>query len=761
MMDTQKEDEQSYEEEEENSKQSIQKPPKNSFNKSEINDIQYELQEMTKKIEHEKINLRICQERYEKKFITYSELQGRPVPLTKEEKEKEKAAKKKKKKNHSVADPIEKKKPKDKEMIENQGRILRESTRNEGELGALTNEINELVLSNQAAKEEIKDLRKQKNIALNQRDKTLEDNQRIQDDIDELREKNKESEGKIKNRELSKSMNQNQFQKKEFAKSRDDLEGEYHKIIEENIKREREQKKEQAKKRQMLSMVSDSKAVFKGANAIELEKQVKALKAEEISDRTPITEELLSKWKYINKVKKYMIEKYEKNSASIRKAFDHLLLFLGIDDYEDLPIVYRKAVDQLSNIEMYLSQLVNECDNLRTQKEILKSKIAFLSDKKKSQGQDKTSFIEDKQNIVDKLTQNIQNVEEDIEKKRNLFKRIQPGTDDYLLKLNETYLSEYVPDKCQIDKQLEYNEKSVTKFISSVEEYYLLIQMFQKSMEEKKKGENNEIDRLRNEIRMKLERFKRENLIDNNLCNSMKLESKNGVNFEDIIKRSSDFICTQINSSDFFKKKTIRKKKLDEIIDFKNTLCNCGSRYDLKLIMLLQLYTAVRPNEARLASWSEFNLEKGTWTIPSNRMKMRKPHEVVLSKQILKALKDFKKLKEQNNKKIEGYCFKNQCDKTFSAQALLKMIEYAGYGLKISAHGLRGTFATIANELRAEHGFRNDIVQACLAHETQNEVASAYNHAEYKKERATLLQWWADKLGDIDLEILKNTSRFS
>ena len=566
MMDTQKEDEQSYEEEEENSKQSIQKPPKNSFNKSEINDIQYEIQEMTKKIEHEKINLRICQERYEKKFITYSELQGRPVPLTKEEKEKEKAAKKKKKKNHSVADPIEKKKTKDKEMIENQGRILRESIRNEGELGALTNEINELVLSNQAAKEEIKDLRKQKNIALNQRDKTLEDNQRIQDDIDELREKNKESEGKIKNRELSKSMNQNQFQKKEFAKSRDDLEGEYHKIIEENIKREREQKKEQAKKRQMLSMVSDSKAVFKGANAIELEKQVKALKAEEISDRTPITEELLSKWKYINKVKKYMIEKYEKNSASIRKAFDHLLLFLGIDDYEDLPIVYRKAVDQLSNIEMYLSQLVNECDNLRTQKEILKSKIAFLSDKKKSQGQDKTSFIEDKQNIVDKLTKNIQNVEEDIEKKRNLFKRIQPGTDDYLLKLNETYLSEYVPDKCQIDKQLEYNEKSVTKFISSVEEYYLLIQMFQKSMEEKKKGENNEIDRLRDEIRMKLERFKRENLIDNNLCNSMKLESKNGVNFEDIIKRSSDFICTQINSSDFFKKKTIRKKKLDEII---------------------------------------------------------------------------------------------------------------------------------------------------------------------------------------------------
>ena len=566
-MDTQNEEEHSYEEEEENSKQAItQRTLKNSFNKSEINDIQYAIQDMTKKIEHEKINLRISQERYEKKFITYSELQGRPVPLSKEEKEKERAAKKKKKKNHSVADPIEKKKPKDKEMIENQGKILKESTRNEGELGALTNEINELVLSNQAAKEEIKDLRKQKNIALNQRDKTLEDNQKIQDEIDELREKNKESEGKIKNRELTKSMNQNQYQKKEFAKSRDNLEGEYHKIIEENIKREREQKKEQAKKRQMLSMVSDSKAGFKGANAIELEKQIKALKEEEISDRTPIIEEILSKWKYINKTKKYMIEKYEKNSASIKEAFDKLLLYLGIDDYGDLPIVYRKAVDQLSNIEIYISQLSNECDNLRTQKEVLKNKIAFLSEKKKSQGNNKTTFIEEKQNLVDNLNKNIKCIEEDIEKKRNLFKRIQPSTDNYLLKLNDTYLSEYVPDKCQIDKELEYNEKSVTKFISSVEEYYLLIQMFQRAMEEKKNGDNNEIERLRDEIRMKLDNFQRDKLIDNTLCNSMKLEYRNGVNFEDIIKRSSDFICTQINSPDFFKKKTIRQKRGDDIV---------------------------------------------------------------------------------------------------------------------------------------------------------------------------------------------------
>ena len=63
--------------------------------------------------------------------------------------------------------------------------------------------------------------------------------------------------------------------------------------------------------------------------------------------------------------------------------------------------------------------------------------------------------------IITGLSKNIHSVFEDIENKRNLFKRIQPTIDDFLTKLNETYLSDYVPDKCQIDKALVYNEKSI------------------------------------------------------------------------------------------------------------------------------------------------------------------------------------------------------------------------------------------------------------------------------------------------------------
>lgn len=170
------------------------------------------------------------------------------------------------------------------------------------------------------------------------------------------------------------------------------------------------------------------------------------------------------------------------------------------------------------------------------------------------------------------------------------------------------------------------------------------------------------------------------------------------------------------------------------------------------MLLLFQLYTAVRPSEARLATWNEIDLEKGIWKIPANRMKNEKPHWVTFSKQILKALKEFKGNKEK------GLCFTGQRGIEISRRTINSLIKSIGYENIITPHGFRGTFPTIANDLRDEHGLANDIVQVCLAHQTQNKVASAYNHSDHKKERAKLLGWWADKLGEIDFKKLKENS---
>lgn len=43
----------------------------------------------------------------------------------------------------------------------------------------------------------------------------------------------------------------------------------------------------------------------------------------------------------------------------------------------------------------------------------------------------------------------------------------------------------------------------------------------------------------------------------------------------------------------------------------------------------------VRSGELRQAEWSEIDFEKAVWIIPIEKMKMRRPHKVPLSRQVL------------------------------------------------------------------------------------------------------------------------------
>ncbi|MCV5446125.1 tyrosine-type recombinase/integrase, partial [Escherichia coli] len=54
-----------------------------------------------------------------------------------------------------------------------------------------------------------------------------------------------------------------------------------------------------------------------------------------------------------------------------------------------------------------------------------------------------------------------------------------------------------------------------------------------------------------------------------------------------------------------------------------------------KILMM----TGVRTQEMRFATWSEIDLIKGIWEIPAERMKMRRPHIVPLSSQVIELFK--------------------------------------------------------------------------------------------------------------------------
>ncbi len=57
-----------------------------------------------------------------------------------------------------------------------------------------------------------------------------------------------------------------------------------------------------------------------------------------------------------------------------------------------------------------------------------------------------------------------------------------------------------------------------------------------------------------------------------------------------------------------------------------------------RLAMKLMALTFVRTSELIGARWTEFDLEAVRWDIPAERMKMRTPHIVPLSKQALELL---------------------------------------------------------------------------------------------------------------------------
>ena len=355
---------------------------KNKYNKRGIEDIQRQIQEMAKKIEHEKINLRITTERLTQKEKLYNELQGKPVNKTNEEKEKERRDHKKAVKNHKLSDPIIRKKGKEKEFYDNQIKNQKAYDKSKTDFEKLTCDINELVIGNKDLKQQIIDLRKRKVEAMKQLDTIMEENRRNQEELNDILKDNKNLKDQIKYKEYKKVVEFGNTQEKNFIAQRDDYENQYHELIKNYVKREKETKKENAKKRQMALLGSGSPTHFKGMNDKDIEKQLKLLAEEEISDRTPILDLAIEKWTEINKSKKITIDTHFENCIKIEEAFKKLTNVLGLDNFNELPTVFKKTEQQLSNINFYNEKLDLQIDQLEQRKENIIEQIKLLSGKK-------------------------------------------------------------------------------------------------------------------------------------------------------------------------------------------------------------------------------------------------------------------------------------------------------------------------------------------------------------------------------------------
>lgn len=166
-----------------------------------------------------------------------------------------------------------------------------------------------------------------------------------------------------------------------------------------------------------------------------------------------------------------------------------------------------------------------------------------------------------------------------------------------------------------------------------------------------------------------------------------------------------------------------------------------STRRAIKILML----TFVRTSELINATWDEFDLDNGTWQIPGWRMKMRNPHIVPLSRQVVALLREQKKEFEHLN---TDWVFPSTVKprNSISNNTVLFAIGRMGYKGRMTGHGFR---ALAMSNIKEKLGYRHEVVDRQLAHVHRNKIDRAYDRAQFLDERYKMMQEWADYMDTV------------
>ena len=160
-----------------------------------------------------------------------------------------------------------------------------------------------------------------------------------------------------------------------------------------------------------------------------------------------------------------------------------------------------------------------------------------------------------------------------------------------------------------------------------------------------------------------------------------------------------------------------------------------------RLAVQVTPHVMARPGELRQALWSEFDLDAAVWRIPAERMKMRRPHAVPLSRQVLAYLSELSPLTGP-----DGFVFPafHTSRRPLSENTVNQVFRRLGYASgQVTAHGLRTTASTLLNE---SGKWSADAIERSLAHADKDAVRGIYNRGAYWDERVAMHQWWSDYL---------------
>lgn len=160
-------------------------------------------------------------------------------------------------------------------------------------------------------------------------------------------------------------------------------------------------------------------------------------------------------------------------------------------------------------------------------------------------------------------------------------------------------------------------------------------------------------------------------------------------------------------------------------------------------IAALQLMALLfpRPGELRLSKWPEYDFQKAIWTVPADRTKMRREHQIPLPRQALDILTQLKEITGHVDFLFPALA---KTDRPISENTMNLALRRMGYSdQEMTSHGFRASASTLLNESGL---WSSDAIERQLAHLDKNAVRRAYARGQFWDERVKMMTWWADYL---------------
>ena len=148
------------------------------------------------------------------------------------------------------------------------------------------------------------------------------------------------------------------------------------------------------------------------------------------------------------------------------------------------------------------------------------------------------------------------------------------------------------------------------------------------------------------------------------------------------------------------------------------------------------ILNATRTSETLKATWDEFDLEEGVWTIPAERMKMGIEHRIPLSE------KSIQLVRTMAETKMCMFVFPNSNSlKHLSGAGMSSVLDRMGYKDMITVHGFRSTFRDYIAE---ETHYENIVAEMALAHGIDSKVERSYRRGDLFKRRKSMMETYSN-----------------